>query len=368
MQSASSDRKARSVALPILPIVALISVNALWGLSFPVVKSLNEWMGIHFQVSEVNETSAFRILASSWMVAARFTLAFVLISLLWNRLTRNATRQEWIAGAVIAIFFYLGLTMQVIGLATIEASRSGFLTSLTAVFTPVISTLAYRRLPSRFTIIGALIAVLGVAVLTGMIEVDGRGIRLATDSLERWTMGDTWTTLGSFLFSFQVLLLDYYGRRLNSAAVTPSMFLTTALLGWITVAIILATPIREWTQVPNANLYQFTALTFDPVYFGSLIALAFFCSLLSFGWMNQFQPSVSATQAAVIYSLEPVFASAFALFLPGWLSTMTGIPHSNEVMTPHLWVGGIMILVANVVALYPSKTVTHGLAERVASP
>ncbi|MFM7926175.1 MAG: hypothetical protein ACKO9Q_00555, partial [Pirellula sp.] len=49
-----------------------------------------------------------------------------------------------------------------------------------------------------------------------------------------------------------------------------------------------------------------------------------------------------------------VFASAWALFLPGWLSMLSGIEHSNEQVTWSLLLGGVLILLANVVALYPS--------------
>lgn len=76
--------------------------------------------------------------------------------------------------------------------------------------------------------------------------------------------------------------------------------------------------------------------------------------MLAFGWMNKYQPAVSASQAAVIYSLEPVFASGWALFLPSVLAMLSGIAHQNEQITWGLLVGGLLILVANVVALYPS--------------
>jgi drug/metabolite transporter (DMT)-like permease len=95
-------------------------------------------------------------------------------------------------------------------------------------------------------------------------------------------------------------------------------------------------------------------LSVRPIFLVSLFGLAILCSLLAFGWMNKYQPYVSAAQAAVIYSLEPVFASSWALFLPGFLSVLSGIVHENEQVTWGLLLGGILILLANFVALYPS--------------
>jgi drug/metabolite transporter (DMT)-like permease len=352
-----SQEENRRPAFPWLAIGALVAVNALWGFSFPVVKAVNEIFDARFGISHSGESSIFRAIVASWMVGVRFSLAFVLIVLCCYSLTRRATRSEWIAGFWIGIFFFAGLVLQIFGLATIPASRSGFLTSLTTIFTPLLSAMWFRRMPARTMTAGALIALGGVAVLTGLLEIDSGGIRLAADAHQRWTLGDSLTTLGSFFFSFQVLLLDYYGRRLNTVAVTPSMFLTTAVLGWLSVALILGTPLRLGAGVTGMSIGTLTSITMDPIFLVSMLLLAFFCSLLSFGWMNRFQPYVTATQAAVIYSLEPVFASSWALFLPGLLSMATGIVHPNEELTWSLWMGGILILVANVVALWPTKKI-----------
>ncbi len=352
----SDPTESRNTHFPWLAIAALVMVNALWGFSFPVVKMLNELTDAHFGINEASESTAFRVIVSSWMIAVRFTLALVMLVILWNRLVREATRQEWLAGAAIAVMFYVGLVLQVIGLATIPASRSGFLTSLTAVFTPLFGVIVFRRIPSRWMVMGALLAVAGVVVLTGLVEWTPSGIRLAEDAADRWTLGDTLTTTGSVFFAFQVLLLDYYGKRIESSRITPGMFLVTAILGWMTTLFVLFTPIRDWTLVPDMSITDWTELTMRLPFVLAMFALAFFCSLLSFGWMNRYQPQITASQAAVIYSLEPVFASSWALFLPGMLAPWTGMEHPNEKITFGLWMGGALILLANVVALYPSKS------------
>ena len=341
-------------SFPWIPVIALVVVNALWGFSFPVVKVLNEMSDLHFGLQHENQSTAFRVIVSAWMIATRFTLALVLLGIFWNSLIRRATRQEWLAGFYIGLMFYCGLVLQVIGLATIPASRSGFLTSLTAVFTPLFGALIFRKYPTKWMVLGTALAVVGVVVLTGLVVQTPSGIGLAPDAADRWTMGDTLTTLGSVFFAFQVLFLDHYGKRINSVAVTPSMFLTAAVLGWMTVGVILGTSLKGQTGVPQMGLWDWFGLSMRPIFLVSLVGLAVLCSMLAFGWMNKYQPYVSASQAAVIYSLEPVFASAWALFLPGLLTMVSGIEHQNEQVTWSLLLGGVLILVANVVALYPS--------------
>ncbi len=84
-------------------------------------------------------------------------------------------------------------------------------------------------------------------------------------------------------------------------------------------------------------------------------ALIVLCTLLAFTLMNTWQPALPAAEAALLYAAEPVFASLFALFLPKYLSQLTGVFYANEQLTPSLLVGGGLITLANVlVQLYPT--------------
>jgi hypothetical protein len=65
--------------------------------------------------------------------------------------------------------------------------------------------------------------------------------------------------------------------------------------------------------------------------------------------MVAFQPRITATEAGLIYCVEPIFASALALFLPGWMSAWAGINYPNETATWTLLLGGGLITAANVI-------------------
>jgi hypothetical protein len=64
--------------------------------------------------------------------------------------------------------------------------------------------------------------------------------------------------------------------------------------------------------------------------------------------MNTWQPEITATEAGLIYCVEPVFASAFALFLPAVISGWAGFHYDNEQLTWHLLIGGGLVTLANV--------------------
>jgi drug/metabolite transporter (DMT)-like permease len=78
------------------------------------------------------------------------------------------------------------------------------------------------------------------------------------------------------------------------------------------------------------------------------MTLTVFCTLGSFSLMNAWQPKITATEAGLVYCVEPIFGSLMALFLPAMLSVWAGIHYANEQATFHLLVGGGLITAANI--------------------
>ncbi len=255
----------------IIAVAALVGVNALWGMSFPIMKALNEVISqvVLPGVDSKTWSISTQLSSSSLMIGVRFLIASLLLLTLLSRLAIKATRTEWTAGIWIGIVFCVGLILQVIGLATIPASRSGFLTSLTAVYTPILASIIYRKSPSINVWIGAILALLGVLVLSGVFHGASPEQSTAPMSQERVPLnwGDVWTTLGSVFFSVQVLLVDGYGQKNRSAYFTPGMFLTTVVIALTTFFAlqIFAFPADRTLEGLSPN---WTGLFYSPMFIG----------------------------------------------------------------------------------------------------
>ncbi|HAC91615.1 MAG TPA: hypothetical protein DCF63_13450 [Planctomycetaceae bacterium] len=350
-----SDRKLTKQQQVLTAIAALVVVNLLWGISFPTMKALNEVMAqVLSPGSQMSRWSlSHQVALSAWMIASRFLLAFLLLAIFLFPLVRSTSKNEWLVGGTIGILFCLGMILQVIGLGSIPASRSGFLTSLTAVYTPLLSSLIFRRTPTGKVWLGAGLAVTGVLVLSGLVPVFGLG--QANPDVPRVPInrGDLWTTMAALFFTMQIMVVDYFGKRLRSAYFTPGMFLATVVVAATVFCLTgVSTDGSGLPYSPQVGTSWWSMFTHWPFWI-LLFVLATFCSLISFLTMNRYQPSVSAPQAAVIYSSEPIFASLWAMFLPGWLAGLSGIAYSNEKLTVELLLGGLLVLIANVVALWP---------------
>jgi drug/metabolite transporter (DMT)-like permease len=221
------------------------------------------------------------------------------------------------------------------GLHHTSASTSAFLTQFYAILIPVWIALRARRNPGGRIWVGCALVLVGVAVLGQFNPFDqflaGGGLRFGR--------GEAETLLSSLFFMGQILMLErkeFAGNR--AAKITFVMFATEAVVfGGLAVAL---------APEANALLLPWTS----PAWLGFTGALCVFCTIGAFSLMNACQPKITATEAGLIYCIEPVFASGLALFLPALLSSLAAISYPNETATWSLLVGGGLITVANVLA------------------
>jgi drug/metabolite transporter (DMT)-like permease len=114
------------------------------------------------------------------------------------------------------------------------------------------------------------------------------------------------------------------------------MFLTMACLA-TPVALVTTRTAAEWGHAYGSGWVL-----------GLMAILVVCCTLVAFVLMNRWQPVLPAPEAGLIYAAEPVFASIFALFVPAWISSLSGIAYDNERLTGALLGGGGLITLANV--------------------
>ncbi len=154
----------------------------------------------------------------------------------------------------------------------------------------------------------------------------------------RFGRGEWETLLASLFFMGQILWLEKREYAANRAGqITFVMFATLAVIfGGLALATApnLAALIIPWTS---------------PAWLGFTLTLTVFCTLGAFSLMNAWQPKITATEAGLIYCVEPIFGSLMALFLPALFSAWAGLDYLNETATWTLLVGGGFITLANVV-------------------
>jgi drug/metabolite transporter (DMT)-like permease len=310
----------------------LLLANGLWGVSFPLIKSLAL---LHERL--VPGSSTWFITATTLL--PRFAIGGLILGVLCGGRMRGLTRSEWRQGIGLGLFALAGMTFQIDGLQSTSASTSAFLTQLYAIMIPMYLALQARRLPPWTVGVSCALVLAGVAVLA---RLDWRDLRLGRGELE--------TLVGSVFFMGQILWLErreFAGNR--ALPVTVIMFGVLALLAGL-MAVGLAPPgvnmLGLWTSGP---------------WVGLTLLLTVLCTLGSFTIMNVWQPRMTATEAGLLYCSEPVFTSVMALFLPAWFAAWAAIHYANETMGGNLLVGGGLITAANIlIQLRPLPDATRG--------
>lgn len=313
MNPAASPQRGMAIAMLALSCGA-------WGLSFPGGRVLMAAM-------EAALPGRSTWLFSALMIGGRFALGALVLWLVQPRAPWRTTASEWRQGFGLGMMGGLGMLVQTDGLNHTEASTSAFLTQFSAVLLPIYAAVRDRRLPGALTFLCVVLVMSGVAVLG---RFDWRALRLGRGELE--------TLISTVFFTAQILWLERPIFRGNhTGRVTLAMFVTIAL---INLPVFVA-------HAPHAS--DALVLVFSLPMFGVFAALTLFCSLIAFLMMNRWQPHVDATTAGIIYCAEPIYATGFALFLPGWLGPALGLVGiANESITTHLLIGGTLITLANV--------------------
>lgn len=250
----------------------LVLITTLWGISFPVMDMCLTRMG------------------PFTFVALRYLGAAAVMSLIYMRARRKipdgaGMSGELRSGVMIGIPFAAAAVLQMIGLSQTSVTNAAFITGLQVVFVPLLIWMLERQLPSVRTFTGIFLSLAGVSVMTQVWNVNINA-------------GDLWVLAAAAAFSLQVCHLEKYGKGREPVKLTCVVLWTMALL-----------------MLPAAAGVEKMQIQMDWVLMSALIFVSFICTAGAIFIQNLLQPKVPASNAAVIYLLEPVTAAALSFIL-----------------------------------------------------
>jgi len=297
----------------------LFGATALWGLSFPLLR------GLELAQGEQARGVPFPALATADM-AVRFLCAALLLLPFYGRDLRTISRREWSQAGGLAVFAGAGLFLQTLGLLWTDASVSAFLTQLYTLIVPLIVACRDRRWPTLRTAGACLLVLVGAALLSRgllahLVPAFGEGVIL----------------LSTIFFAGQIVWVERPRYAANRAGVV-----TLLMLGLMGIFFAALYPLLGGTSADAPRLFA------SPGLVALMAATVLFCTAINFFIMNKWQRWVSATEAGLIYCLEPVIATAFAAFLPALISQLAGVTYPNEELGWNFALGGALILGATV--------------------
>jgi len=271
--------------------ISLVLITIIWGSTFTIVKK-----GLT-QVSPI------------FFVALRFWIATAVVAALMPGQFRKITRKTVGQGILLSVALLGGFVLQTLGLRDTTPSNSAFITSLCVLLVPVLGFLIFRHKPSIQAVSGTLMALLGLILLVA----DSSDFGLHS--------GDFLTLLCAFLFAFHILFLGRFVRHTDYRHLIFVKMACGAILCSAMVPV-LESPYVVWD-------FRFILYVFI------LGVLATAVAFLVQGWAQQYS---NPNHTALIFSLEPVFATVFAYWI------------LDQVLSTKEWIGGILILAGILVA------------------
>jgi drug/metabolite transporter (DMT)-like permease len=224
--------------------------------------------------------------------------------LAWRRvpLSGGALRD----GIVLGLLNGSGLLLQVFGQAYTTASKSAFVTSLNTPLVPLVALVLYRTRPTRIQLAAVALASAGLILLTW----PGAGAR--------WNTGDLLTGCCAMIYAVTIVEIarrtpgrDVWGLTAVQTATAALLF----ALGWaITWALVRSIPLDQLPEVLRLEARPFSV---QPRVLGEMVYMALVCTVVTFLAQTWAMARMSATHAAIVFALEPVFATGMAVGVEG---------------------------------------------------
>lgn len=261
--------------------IALGVVTLLWGSTYAVIRDT------------VNSVAPSGVVFGRFLIAALLFIPFLKKD---RRLIQD--------GFKLGFWLFLTYALQTISLQYTSANRCAFVHALNTILVPLLLTIRGKHL--RWSVwCAALLALIGVGLLAN------------DEALPN--IGDGCAFLSAITYAFYLIVLDSRSRCYPPLSLTATQLTITALFagGWM------------WFETQSPFLIVESESAWISLFYLALIATAL--TIWMQVWGHRF---VVASEAAIIFTLEPFWAAVFGYLL------------LDETLCVSGWIGAGCILVA----------------------
>lgn len=284
---------------PDIPIwvwkAALALAAAIWGGAFVVVKG------------------ALDDVPPAWMLVMRFAATAAILCVVFHRrLEEHLDAAHLRRGIVLGSLSGLGFVAQFAGLIGTTPSKSAFITATYCVLVPFLNWIVARRHPRSIHLVAAALALAGI----GFISF-GRGFSMVL------TEGDSLTFACAVLFALHIVCVARDAQDSDIMTLTIVQIAVSA-----GISLVWALAFEPFPALGAAG----------PDFWASFAYLVILSSCFAMVVQNVAQSIVEPATAALLLSLESVFAVVFSVVF------------YHEALTPRLIVGFVLIFLAILVS------------------
>jgi drug/metabolite transporter (DMT)-like permease len=285
------------------PLLALVAVTAVWGLTFVQVKD----------ALELYPLFAF--------LAVRFAISVLALApFAWSSL-RGLPAHGYVGGILTGVLLAAAFGLQTAGLELTTVASTGFITGLYVVFTPFIALAIFRTPVPRALWLGVVCAVAGLLLLSG---IPGGS-----------SLGNALVLASALAAALQIVAMERLAPQYDARVLTFLMMATA----FVVCAVLAA--VEGELQVPRGWTV-----------WSALLVTGLFSGALGYLVATWVQARTTAARAALVFTLEAPFAALFGVLL------------ADEVLGWKGWLGCAVIMAGILVAEPAAARALRSLARR----
>lgn len=220
-----------------------------------------------------------------FMLAFRFTLAAVLLAVVFWRRWRDMDLVYLWQGGLLGLLMGAAYILQTFGLMGTTPGKNAFFTAVYCVIVPFLYWAVDRKRPTRWNVLAALLSVTGI----GLVSWDGGGLTIAA--------GDVLTLCAGFLLACHIVAVAKFAGGRDIFLLTTLQFAAIALMCWVGTAFS--------RGVPTGGLSAPT--------WWVMLYLAVGSTAVALLFQNVGQKYADPASAALLLSLEAPFGVLFSV-------------------------------------------------------
>lgn len=245
-----------------------------------------------------------KFMSVTQMQVLRFSISVILLCLVFHKRLKKISMKTLVYGVSLGIVFFASMTIHSAALETTTVSKNAFLVVLNVVFVPIIMYFIFKVKIKPYFAFGVLTTLLGFFVLVFNVDILNLGASLASLRSEaNLVLGDYLTILAAFIFAVQIVMIGHFVTRDDPINLVIIQLACAAIFS-IIFCLINNEPIPIIQMDSEVLMSALPAI----LYLGCSGCFAFAGQLV-------IQKYVPASNTAVIFSTESLFAAVFSVFL-----------------------------------------------------
>ncbi|MFZ5353817.1 MAG: DMT family transporter [Bacillota bacterium] len=256
----------------------LFLVTLFWGAGFPITKF------------------ALATITPFYHIGFRFFIASILLSIIFHRKLKGLKKDIMMPSFILSVFLFACYALQTIGLQYTTASKSGFFSGLSVLFVPVISIFYLKARLKKNTLIGILMATLGLLLLS------------YSGDMFSFNIGDFITIISTICYAWQLLFTGNFVKKHDATLLAIVQLFFVSVYGFIGAFI--------FEPIPS----QISILSFNSLLFSAVL-----CTAFAFWVQTTIQQYTSASHIALVITMEPVFGALTSYLFLGEILGFKGI-------------------------------------------